>query len=370
MLQVPGRGAFAPPPARLAVAQRPGLTDERDEAAAAAPAPYAFLRRAWFESAAPDARGARTLVARRGDGSLLAAIPLVPAGPAALGFKSVPGCYWPFRFAPIAADAEAGALQALLRDRAARRALGPVWRMGPLHAADPSARLLLEAARASGWHVLERPMGETWLLDLAAARAAGRLPPAAKAKRLRGYERRLAEMGALRYHFVRGATFDAAALDALQAIEAASWVGTQTDGSGAKFLRPTQRALWERALRDPRLADMLSAAILFVGERPAAFSFDLNLGSHQYGIAGSYDAAFAPLRVGKLLAWRHLEESAGRGIATIDWGAGDTGYKQEFGCVPGSPIIDCLFVRSAPLAALLRRKWCRPPAGRGARAGA
>ena len=351
--------AKAGPEPIVEIRQGPALAI--DEAAEATVASHAFLRRAWF--APRMGAGALTIVGRRGDGSILAAIPLAPMGPPMLGLRMVPGSYWPFRSLPVAADAAEDELRALLSDASAHAALGQAWRLGPVYDDDPAVGRLAAAASACGWTMLRRSLGTTFLLDLPALRAAGDWPRSSVLRKVGSCERRLGAEGPLHIRFVRGGAWDAAALDALAAIEASSWVGRRTDGSGAKFLRVEQRSYWESVLADPQLARMLSAAILFVGETPVAFSFDLNVGRLQYGIAGSYDERFARWSVGKIVTWRHLEESMARGIELVDWGCGDSGYKRDFGGLAGPEIVDLLFVRSRPLARVLRPRWERGSGG-------
>jgi CelD/BcsL family acetyltransferase involved in cellulose biosynthesis len=48
---------------------------------------------------------------------------------------------------------------------------------------------------------------------------------------------------------------------------------------------------------------------------------------------------------------------ADEGVACIDWGAGDPGYKSEMGAVAGPAIVDHLFVRNRLLARLVRPFW-------------
>jgi hypothetical protein len=275
-----------------------------------------------------------------------------------LGMNMVPGSYWPFRSPVIAAHAEEGELRTLIGDPQSRSALGQAWRIGPVYAEDEGVRRLAAAACAEGWTRLARPLGTTFVMDIPKLRASGGWPTRSAARKMARLERQLMEQGRLRLRFVRGEDWDDRALDALAAIEAASWIGQRTDGSGAKFLSRAQRGYWEAVLADPELAEMLSAAILHVGDEPVAFSFDLNVGPLQYGIAGSYDSRFSRWSPGRLVTWRHIDESESRGIERIDWGSGDSGYKREFGAVPGSEIVDLLFVRSRPLAAVLRGRWC------------
>ncbi len=336
-----------------------GYPDAIDEAAAIAAPAHRFLRRAWFAAAGDG--GAVTLVGRRADGTAFAAIPTLPVGPSIAGARTVPGSYWPFRFFPLAGDAGEAELVALLSGDAARAALGRVWRLGPVYRADPAMRLLVRAARKAGWTVLKRDLGTTFLHDIAAARAAGTWPRKSKLRRLRVAERRLAGEGEMGLRFVRGPLWTDGLLDALGDIEARGWVGRATDGSGAKFLTAQQRGYWREAVRDPVLADMLSAAVLDVAGKPIAFSFDLTVGRHQYGIASSYDDDWKAFSPGHVVTHHHLAESLDRGVELVDWGAGDGGYKREIGAEPGSQIVDCLFVRGRALAGVLRTKWKLPP---------
>lgn len=339
--------------------------DDLDALAAAAGPGHRFLRAAWFAAAGAQ----RTFAVRGADDRLLAALPLVPAGPAQLGAQAVTGCYWPFRLPLLADSIDADALAAALSGRAARAALGPLWRVGPFYAEDAAGRALVAAAARAGWTRVTRRLGRTYVLDIARAQAQGPWPRRSTLKRIGNYERQLAQRGAVSWQQIAGADWARAPFDDLAAIEAASWVGSDTDRSGAKFLNPRHRAFWQAVVRDPELAAMLSALILRLDGRPIAFCFDLNVGALQYSIAGSYAAEFGALKVGKIATYRNIAWAMERGIARIDWGSGDSGYKQEMGAEAGSEVIDCLFVRSPLLAAMLRPRWERAAGVDGERAG-
>lgn len=334
----------------------PGYPDAIDAVAAMAAPAHSFLRRAWFAGSG-DA-GAATLVGRRADGTAFAAIPTLPVGPTVAAARTVPGAYWPYRFFPIAGDAGEAEMTALLASDAARAALGRVWRLGPVYRADPATKLLVKTARKAGWIVLKRSLGTTFVQDIGAA---GEWPRKSTLRKLRAAERRLGETGDVSFRFVRGALWDAQVFDDMADIEARSWVGKATDGSGAKFLTDAQRSHWASAIADRALADMLSAVVIDLDGRPIAFTFDLTVGATQYGIASSYDAAYAGFSPGKIVNYRHLAESLERGVTQVDWGAGDGGYKREIGAEAGSEIVDCLFVRGRALAVILRTQWKLPP---------
>ena len=88
----------------------------------------------------------------------------------------------------------------------------------------------------------------------------------------------------------------------------------------------------------------------------------MNAGGLKYAIANSYDPAFAKHSPGKLLYYRNLVRAIEDGMTTVDWGAGDSGYKRVIGAAAGPAIRDWLFVRpgvSALLGKALGGLWRR-----------
>ncbi len=354
------------PPSAAPVAYRvDGLPPAIDSVAAVAAPSHRFLRRQWY-AAAIDAYGgtARTIVVERASRTT-AALPLVGLGPAVLGLGQVPGCYWPFRGLPVAADADAGDFAALLAG-AGRTVRG--FRLGPVYDGDPALEGLRAAARAGGWCVLPRFVADSFLLDIAAVRAEGAWPRASTLKKNRFHEKHLAGYGALDWSFVSGDGWTPAAFDALAAVEERSWIAARTDGRDAKFTTTGHGAFWRGAARDRVIADMLWAAVLRIDGMPAAFSFDLNAGTLKYAIANSYDPAFAKHSPGRLLYYRNLVRGIEDGVVRVDWGAGDSGYKRTIGATPGPAIRDWLFLRPglpALVGRLLAARWAASGQGGG-----
>ncbi|MBU7579327.1 MAG: GNAT family N-acetyltransferase [Porphyrobacter sp.] len=339
---------------QLTVVTTSGLAPEIDTLAACNLSGHGFLRRGWY-AAGSLAESAATLVLCSPAGTPLAAIPSVPFGPAIAGARKVPGSYWPLRAVLIAPDCSAFELAQALSHPAAAR-LGPVWRVGPARADDPATLRLIAAAQLAGWTVLHRPAGTSWVIDC----GPGQWPRASTAKRIARIERRLATIGTASWRYVRGPDWNDAVLEELGAVEAASWIASATDGSGAKFLTGTQRAAWRTALADPVLADMLCATLLSIDGRTVAFSFDLDDGPVRYGIAGSYVTAFGSHGVGKLANYRAIADAQAAGQTLVDMGCGDSGYKGELGARAGYDFADLLFVKSRTAARLLARMWGAP----------
>lgn len=332
-----------------------GLSAAIDTVAARAPASHAFLRYQWYAAALAAYGGAaRTLLVEDA-----IALPLVAFGPGPARLAAVPGCYWPFRSFPAVAECGAEAWTALVD------ALGGqvnALRIGPVCDGDPSATALVAAARARGWAVLDRFVADSFMLDIAVKRTEGPWPRASTLKKNRFHEKHLAGHGALAWEFIDGSDWNDGQFDRMASVEAASWIASRTDGGDAKFTVGGHGLFWREAARDPVLAGMFHAALLSVDGTPAAFSFDIDCGGLKYAIANSYDPRFSKHSPGKLLYYRNLADAAGRGIVTVDWGAGDSGYKSVIGAEKGAAIRDLLLLRPglpSLLGGALKSLWSR-----------
>lgn len=338
----------------LTVAMMEGFPPAIDALAACNLAGHGFLRAAWY--AGNRQQPGRTLVIRRETGGeVVAVVPTLAFGPAFIGARKLAGSYWPLRAPLVSPDCSTIALAQALSESAAR-SLGPVWRMGPVRSDDPAVAMLIEAAQLADWRVLSRPAGTSWIIDLDAMRAN---PPSrgSTPRKLRAGWRKFEALGTPHWRTVRGGQWDTEALVAMGRIEADSWIARDTDGSGAKFMTAAQRAVWQHALTDPAIAERLCAIILFLDDRPVAFSFDLDDGPVRYAIAGTHVEDLKHCYIGKTLNYRSMDEAIDAGISTLDLGSGDSGYKRAMGAVPGYDFADLLFVRSRLAAPLLERVW-------------
>ncbi len=326
-----------------------GLAHALDAVAEQATESHRFLRHRWYAAALHAYGGtARTLVVEDQQDGPVAALPFVAKGPRWLGLAEIPGCYWPFRSFPVAEGARPEAADALLGTLARRvRAL----RIGPVYDGDPALDWLKARALTAGWTLLDRFVARSYVLELDAG-----WPRGSTLRKNRYLEKHLGSVGALAWEW------EAPDVDALADVERRSWITERTDGRDAKFTADGHGTLWEAALRDPVLADMLSAAVLRIDGRPMAFSFDLVTGTRCYAIANSYDPAVAKHSPGKLLQYRNLLRARERGVTLVDWGAGDSGYKQTLGATQGPAIRDWILVRpgvEAFAARGLRGAWRR-----------
>ncbi|MGY4396991.1 CelD/BcsL family acetyltransferase involved in cellulose biosynthesis [Sphingomonas sp. UYAg733] len=329
-------------PAAVRAVALDGLSGLLDMVAEAAPETHRFLRYQWFAAALLAYGGAARTIVVEEDGNPVIALPMVRFGPGPARLAAVPGCYWPFRSFPTSTIADRPHFEALV-DRLGAEV--NALRIGPVYDGDPSLEPLLRVARAKNWVVLDRFVADSYLLDMNAARDEGTWPRNSTLRKNRFHEKHLGDHGALDWRFLSGADWGQGGFDALAMVEEKSWIAARTDGSDAKFTGSGHGAFWRAAAADPALADMMWAALLTVDGAPSAFSFDINAGALKYAIANSYDPAFGKHSPGKLLYYRNLVRALDDGITTVDWGAGDSGYKRVIGADKGPAIRDWLIVR-------------------------
>lgn len=340
-----------------AIAPDPRLTTGIDALAEADDPRRAFLRARWFAASANPTL--QTTLLHDPGGVPLLALPLVRHGFGPATIRQVAGAYWPFRGIPTDSRASVEMLTVALSGRDARRALGQAWRIGPVVAADAAVTRLREAAERAGWHCLERHVGALFCLDLVALQTTGNWPSNKGRQKDRWRVRQLEKTGPVRIETYTGCDWTSATRDAMAAIEAASWVGQLAEGGDTKFHDPSLRRFWERAAQDPVIAAMFRGAILWVGETPAAFTFGLEAGDTRYCIANNFDRRFEKFSPGRVLLYHDFEDAARRGLARIDWGIGDAGYKGPMGAHADSPVSDLLFVRGSLFAGVLAPVWRR-----------
>jgi CelD/BcsL family acetyltransferase involved in cellulose biosynthesis len=332
------------------------VVSEVDQLASADDPARAFLRQAWFD-AGELAAASEYVMARTGSGRPMIAFPLGAKRIGPFSVKQVAGAYWPLRGVPTDADCTAEELAEALADPAVAAGLGRVWRMGPVIDDDSQLKKLVAAAELAGWTVLSRPVGSIFALDLAALTASGSWPSNKGKQKDRWRVRQLEKTGPVRIEHFTGVDWSDSTRDAIAEIERNSWVGQLEHGGDTKFLNAHLREVWEGVSRDPAIAKMIRGSLLFVGDRPAAFTFGMDCGTTRYCIANNFDQQFHKFSPGRVLLYDDFTSAATRGITHLDWGLGDGGYKRQMGAEETSSVSDLLLVQSKWLGALLRPIW-------------
>ena len=250
-------------------------------------------------------------------------------------------------------------LATALGDKALSRTLAPAFRLGPVVRDHASTRLLSEAMRLAGWSVLTKPVGQHFGVNLAAKLAEGNWPSTRGQRKRRWHVRNMEKIAPVRFEYFTGADWTPATRDAMARIEANSWLGTLEDGGDTKFRDPALRATWEDAAKDPALAAMIRGSLFWIGEAPVAFTFGIDCGPARLLIANNFDMNFQKESPGKVLIYDDFLKAAERGIAWMDLGLGDAGYKTDMGAEEVGALVDLMFVKPPLMARALRPLWER-----------
>ncbi|MEM7689390.1 MAG: GNAT family N-acetyltransferase [Pseudomonadota bacterium] len=320
-----------------------------------------YMRAQWFQSGPEPAT--TFAVARGASGQPLAGFALRPKaiGPGALGLKvnEIAGPYWPMRSVPVSAETSPDELASALADPSVTKTLGPAFRLGPVVRDHASIRLVSDAFAKAGWSLLTKPVGQHFAVDLATKIASGNWPSTRGARKRRWHVRHMEKIAPVRTEYFTGADWTDATRDAIAQIETNSWLGTLEDGGDTKFRDPALRATWEDAAKDAALASMMTGSLFWIGDDPVAFTFGLDCGDTRLLIANNFDMNFKKDSPGKILIYDDFLKAAERGIAMMDLGLGDAGYKSDMGAEQIGAFVDLMFVKSPLMARALRPLWER-----------
>jgi hypothetical protein len=295
------------------------------------------------------------LVARDTQGQTLASIALGRQHWPGLSVHSLGGYYWPFRVLPITNDPDRlnDTCEAIAAFVCSSRAFGAL-RLGPVPRNDPVVDNFLLAFSERGWRVLEKRIGET---------LAVRMPPNSEAfrrelgthllKKVAYFERRLQKLGTVEIRQTAPgapAQWRAQLLD-LELLEGNSWVAKQEDGT-TKFVGERHRRFWEEVALDRAISDALRVWVMYFRGIPVSYSLTIDSGDTRYILANGYDDAYKDHSTGTVLAYYVLSDAAERGVSTVEWGVGDSGYKTRWHATPHFELLDRILVPHSLIGAL------------------
>jgi hypothetical protein len=311
-----------------------------------------FGLEAWASHLLPPSKYAgplRWLVARDASGGLIAALPLVRLRRLGNALRILGGYYWPYRGVPavrghpLLPQAMAGLVTRLGSPLA-------TWlgvRLGPVRVGDETIVLLLDTMKQQGWRIGIAPAGRTFHLPLPATIEDFDRTRRPLIRKVEYYKRRMAKDGAvsIRSHEVTSANCDALCR-VLSQIERASWLG----GSGdLKFSTAADLAFWRQMCARNDASSGLVAHILYLNDVPISFSFNIDSHDRRMILANLYADATKALSPGWILAHHVIRDAIERGLALIDWGTGDPGYKSKWGAVPADQLIDVMATPPGPV---------------------
>ncbi|MDB5791068.1 MAG: hypothetical protein JWQ80_1092 [Massilia sp.] len=267
-----------------------------------------------------------------------------------LDLWALAGYYWPWRGVAVEPGAGEQALAGLAAELT-RRPCGAVLRMGPLIDGDTDTQRFVTLLRARGWRGLKQETGKTFELVLPASSEALQAQVSASLwKNIAYLRRRLDKQGAVTTERHRLTAEQAAPLLQRAAlVEQASWVAQQ--GGEVKLVGAQNQAYWSRLAQDGGGPEVV-LWLLSCGERDIAFSLHLEHGQTMCIVANGYDEAWKASSPGSLLSLDIFRDAIGRGLRLVDWGQGDSGYKQRWGAQPGARMMDLILFRPGLVGAV------------------
>jgi CelD/BcsL family acetyltransferase involved in cellulose biosynthesis len=260
------------------------------------------------------------------------------------------GYYWPWRGVAV----EPGAGEHTLAELAAaltKRPCGAVLRMGPLIDGDTDTQRFVTLLRARGWRGLKQESGQVFALALPASGEALQAQVSGSLwKNIAYMRRRLDKQGAVTTERHRLTAEQAAPLLQRAAlVEQASWVAQQ--GEDVKLVGAQNQAYWSRLAQHGGGPEVV-LWLLSCGERDIAFSLHLEHGQTICIVANGYDEAWKASSPGSLLSLDIFRDAIGRGLRLVDWGQGDSGYKQRWGALPGARMMNLILFRPGLVGAV------------------
>jgi hypothetical protein len=300
---------------------------------------------AWAETYLPYDRWRpplRYLTVRRKDGIPTGVLPLVELKFGPWKFDAAAGYFLPYRSLPLAGSSEMmdATCESMVDALATHRKFRLGLRIGPTSTQDRMCGALIAALRRAGWQIGIAVAGEVFVVELPNGIDEFNELSSAMVKRVDYYERRLQKLAKLKIVEYAGSdhrNWETVLSEAAQ-IERNSWI--KREGGTIMFDGVLNRRFWMRLLSDEFLAPCMSIWVMYIDRRPASFSCGINVGATKYVVANLYDEAFKAHSCGAILARQVLVSAICRGQKLVDWGQGDSGYKQKWNAKPGYRLRD------------------------------
>jgi CelD/BcsL family acetyltransferase involved in cellulose biosynthesis len=224
-------------------------------------------------------------------------------------------------------------------------------RMGPLIDGDTDTQRFIALLRARGWRALAQESGQVFELKLPASIEQLQAQVSASLWKNIAYQRRRLEKQGVVTSERHLLTAEGAAplLQRAALVEQASWVAQQ--GGDLKLVGAPNQAYWSQLAQHGDGPEVV-LWLLSCGGRDIAYSLHLEHGQTMCIVANGYDDALKVSSPGSLLSLDIFREAIGRGMHLVDWGQGDSGYKERWGAQPGARMMDLILFRPGLVGAL------------------
>lgn len=289
--------------------------------------------------------------------SVIAFIPLARQKISFFTIQSLAGFYWPYRSFFIT-HSHAGSninqpdLAAI--DLLSSHFKHSIMRFGPISNRDKAMNYLFTRLIAGGWVCISRDNGNVYGLDLSVGKDYFmKNVSSSLIKNIEYSKRRLnRDYGTLKIkRYVN--TYEDSLLDTLEFIERKSWVGI--NGGDVKFSGEKNKQYWRQCAQNANKNVEIVFWVLNVCDEPVAFSAHIEIDSCIYIVANSYVESWKSHSLGSILTYEVIKDAFDRDITLVDWGQGDSGYKQRWGATIISSLSDNLLLKPGVLSHLISK---------------
>lgn len=203
---------------------------------------------------------------------------------------------------------------------------------------------LLASFNNQGYKVHEKSLGFTQSIKLPPrfedyeAEVAGGI-----IKKAKYFERRLCKAGPVEFlRFKANDPLWSTALDFLSEIESKSWVFSENGDT--KFVGAKNKQFWIDSVMHPGVGESVNCWVILFCGNPIAYSLNVDGLGVKYILANGYDEAYKIHSPGTILSHHIFKDACENGFQLIDWGLGDSGYKDRWGAKNNLELVDYFLV--------------------------
>ena len=261
-----------------------------------------------------------------------------------LRLLSVAGYYYPFRSFIVAKDSVSKCSKGFV-EAIQQMNLTSIVRFGPTEEESPVTRNLLSTFTAKGWKCYQQDRGEQYFINLPEEFAQYKNNLSKKMLgNLRRDTNKLVKLGTVEYKKFNDLQEDKwnCVIDDCSMIESNSWLDKSSQG---KMRICGKEAFWKRLLKDKSTSEKISIWVMYLDKKPVSFNVAIDADGYRYGVSSQYDAAFRKYSVGLAMHFHVIEDAINTGIKIFNMGDGDSGYKQRWGAMPGTRLVDYIYFK-------------------------
>lgn len=261
-----------------------------------------------------------------------------------LRLLSVAGYYYPFRSFIVAKDSIAKCTIGLV-DAIHQQSIASIVRFGPAEEDNPVTRSLFSTFKAQGWKCYQQDRGEQYFINLPNEFAQYKNKLSKKMLgNLRRDSNKLAKLGSIEYKKYNNLQKDdwGPVIDDCSVVESNSWLDKSSQG---KMRIYGKEAFWKRLLKNDSASKKITIWIMYLDKKPISFNVAIDADGYRYGVSSQYDTAFRKYSVGLSMHFHVIEDAVNTGIKIFNMGDGDSGYKQRWGAIPGTRLVDYIYFK-------------------------